>query len=231
MRVSVKEVDRGWKDLKKTLAALKQGGSYTKVGILGSNAEKEVEGGGITTVRLAMVHEFGATIDHPGGTPYAIGKGGRAVFLRKGESAPGWAGTTKPHKITIPERSYLRSTFEEKRSSYVEALKKMLAKVYEGKLSIAQVLGVLGLKMVADVKGKIRSGIAPPNAPATLRRKLKAGKWNEKDNAARGAEAGSPVALINTGQNLLNRITHRVVVKDGPLAAAEAPTKPTKKGE
>lgn len=82
-------------------------------GVLANNIETAVVGPLKAEVSsnapYALIHEFGGTIKHPGGTPYFIGENGLAVFVRKGSLA-GLRGlpVTKPHDITLPERPYMR---------------------------------------------------------------------------------------------------------------------------
>ena len=224
-RVVVREVDKGWDRIRKAVRAAKDRKSYVKVGVLAKDGGAAVEGAesGFTVARLAAVHEFGATIQHPGGTPYKIGPGGQAVFVKKGTE--GIAGYTKPHVIVIPERSFLRSTFADQREEYVQILKALIGELYEGKTSVRKVLSIMGMKFQSDIKAKIKRGISPANAPSTLRRKLKAGMWNTS------AKKGTPTPLIDTGQNLLNRIHFKVVVVETPLeeigsgTSAEMPTR------
>lgn len=84
-----------------------------RVGIIGEQAAQIHPDTNLTNAELGAVHEFGATINHPGGQPYII-KDGRAVFISKGTElgrkliAKGQV--TKAHQIVIPTRSFLRST-------------------------------------------------------------------------------------------------------------------------
>ncbi len=77
-----------------------------RVGIIGQQAYQRHPGIDLTNAELGAVHEFGATINHPGGTPYLIKEDGTAQFVskEKGENLP----KTKPHQINIPARSFLR---------------------------------------------------------------------------------------------------------------------------
>lgn len=101
----------------------------------------------------------------------------------------------------IPERSFLRSTFDEQRPALLELIRKLVRGIYEGKITTQKALGVIGVKFAADVKKKVTEGeqIPPPNAPATLARK-----------AAKGEAAAAPRTLIDTGR-LINSVTHQVV--------------------
>lgn len=102
----------------------------------------------------------------------------------------------------IPERSFIRSTFEANKAFYQAALRAGINRVMDGQGSFARMLGMLGAKMAADMKKTIVAGIDPPTSPATTARKL------AKSYA--GAAAGDPKPLIDTGQ-LLSSITWEVV--------------------
>lgn len=54
----------------------------------------------------AAIHQFGGTINHPGGTPYIVTDRG-AIWLKKDGSYPANVRFTKPHPITIPAREML----------------------------------------------------------------------------------------------------------------------------
>ena len=82
----------------------------------------------------------------------------------------------------IPERSFLRSTFDDKREEMVRAGEKLMGAVLDGKMDVDRALGLLGAKLASDVKAKITSSIPPPDKPATVARK------------------GSSTTLIDTGR-------------------------------
>jgi phage gpG-like protein len=158
-------VDNGWDLFKKKLAVRFRGISVT-VGIQGSEAaeQHDVEAGGtLTNVQLGSHHEFGATVKN------GFGKG---------------------IKIVIPQRSFLRSTFDENRKKYrkllIDAAKKSVRAV-----SPLAAFVVAGEIARGDVIKKIRAGIPPPLEPTTIARK------------------GSSTPLIDTGI-LLNSITAKV---------------------
>lgn len=102
-------------------------GNITELNI--RNGVLEFESGVDTSiVPYAIIHELGGTIRHPGGTPYMIGRGGRAVFLRKGD--PRAIGKTRPHPIKIPARPYLKPGMQrfndEALPRYIKRLMKLL---------------------------------------------------------------------------------------------------------
>lgn len=113
-------------------------------------------------VMIANVHEFGVTIQKEKGS------------------------------IIIPERSFLRSTFDEKNGDWLEFIKRQLKQVLELKIDARTLWERLGARIVADVQIKITDLDTPPNAPSTI------------------AKKGSSNPLIDTG-GLRRRITYRVV--------------------
>ncbi len=101
-------------------------------------------------------------------------------------------GTRNGH---IPERSFIRSSFDKNKAEYLETLKKLFKGVYENKMDVPRALGLMGVKMAADIKKGITkgAGIPPPNAPSTI------------------AAKGSSRPLDDTGR-LVNSISHAVVI-------------------
>jgi len=73
-------------------------------------------------VPYAAIHEYGGIIHHPGGTPYFIGKDGQPVFVSKETALGARLPVTKPHDIPMPERSYMRSGFQDFRDRIVQGL-------------------------------------------------------------------------------------------------------------
>ncbi len=72
----------------------------------------------------AAIHEFGGTIQHPGGTPYFVSKrDGRAMFVSKSAAVSRYLPVTRPHLIKIPERSYMRSTLRDMRQEIIDGLR------------------------------------------------------------------------------------------------------------
>jgi len=160
LTASISETDSGWDKLAKTLKDFSS--KSVKVGI---QSDEDAE-----LLMIANVQEFGADIDHPGGTPYIIGKGGRAKFVKKGTQNV--AGITKPHKIIIPSRPFIRQTFDKR----LDELKKLGfdlgGLVIDDKLLLKQALENWGDQFVAFIRNEIAEGNNfEPNAPATIRMK------------------------------------------------------------
>lgn len=114
--------------------------------------------GGTPVGTVARAHELGATINHPGGTPYIVikGKDGRvrAVFLRKSSrlgrggkktSQQRGAGRikaairkgspikfTRAHRIVIPKRPFLRPALLKSKAAWTGAYYSEVNKVLAG---------------------------------------------------------------------------------------------------
>lgn len=173
-RQTVVDQDLGWRAIRRTVRDAH--GEYVTVGVRGGETSR---GEPITNIALAMIHEFGVTFQHPGGTPYVM-IGNRAAFLHKGDTRA--TGVTQPHQITIPERSFIRSGFDKNVRKYIEIMRAGARKMAVNQTTARRVLGLLGEIAVADVVSLINAGIPPPNAPSTIRAK------------------GSSKPLIDTGQ-------------------------------
>ena len=92
---------------------------------------------------------------------------------------------------TIPQRSFLRKTFDDGANELTKSIVNAALKMSDGSMSVDKALNQLGLKGVLMVKGAIRKGIAPALAQETIDRK------------------GSTKQLIDTGR-MINSIRHKV---------------------
>lgn len=92
----------------------------------------------------------------------------------------------------IPQRSFLRSTLDERREEIASAQAKLAVRALEGKVEHGTALNQLGAKVAGMVVAKINSNIPPKLADETIDRK------------------NSSVALISTGQ-LKSSITWKVM--------------------
>lgn len=151
---------------------------------------------GALQVKIDAIHEFGGTINHPGGTPYGYASlkdrlAKRVSFLKKGGSSYFVLGVTRPHRITIPPRPYIRPTVAKNRDAYARYVQRLAERVVEGESDKAAMLGLLGQRVQADVRKTIRALKTPPLKAATIRHK------------------GSDKPLIDHG-NLLRSINYQV---------------------
>lgn len=90
----------------------------------------------------------------------------------------------------IPERSFLRSTFDANQAKYARMEEALALRMVQGGVDERKALGLLGQVAVSDIRAAITTGtgIAPSLAPETIRRK------------------GSSRPLVDTGQ-LVGAIT------------------------
>ncbi len=58
---------------------------------------------------------------------------------------------------TVPQRSFLRSTFDEEDKNYIKLLTSVFAKIAREKMTTRQAVAVFGAKVVSDIKKKILS--------------------------------------------------------------------------
>ena len=110
-------------------------------------------------------------------------------------------GTTKAGKkknITIPERSFIRTTMDEKRGQLNTLTDKLLVQVTLGQFKMKRALQILGEFIETSIKRKITILQDPGNAPSTV------------------AKKGSSNPLIDTGR-MRNSIRHKTVVKTKPV--------------
>lgn len=90
----------------------------------------------------------------------------------------------------IPERSFIRSTFEAKSRQLGKMAEQMARKAIEGQ-GVEVSLNLMGMYLATEIKKTITNRIAPVNADSTIARK------------------GSDVPLVDTGQ-LINSVTYTV---------------------
>lgn len=107
----------------------------------------------------------------------------------------------------IPERSFIRGSFNRNRPKYETLVRQLVTGLYEGKTTERQALGILGAVMSTDMKLGITSGggIKPRDSDATLRRK--AGKGSRPRGFVGPLQ---PRTLVDTGQ-LVGAISWAVV--------------------
>jgi len=71
----------------------------------------------------------------------------------------------------IPERSFMRTTFDEQQKKLSNTIAMQYSMVKTGSTTIYRALNLIGLKHSDDIKNKINSNIPPVNSPATIKRK------------------------------------------------------------
>lgn len=154
--------------LRKEMEKITDGAKFVLVGLPEDAGEAE---SGQTMASIGAVHEFGADIDHPGGTSYgyktkADAEKGKVSFLKKGEGFME-LGVTGPHVISIPARPWLVPGVTEGEKEYIDIIEDGI----KDGLSNDVILEQVGLIAVAKVQQKIVDVRTPPNAPSTIRKK------------------------------------------------------------
>lgn len=71
----------------------------------------------------------------------------------------------------IPERSFMRSTFDEKSGQLLSQMNMQYGNVLAGRKTIRQALSFVGMVHETDIKTKIRDLKIPPNAEYTIKKK------------------------------------------------------------
>jgi hypothetical protein len=141
-----------------------------KVGVFGSDDSE--------LVTIARVHEYGAEIPV---TPKM-----RAWF-----AANGFPLKKETTVITIPERSFLRSGYDENKDEIIDKVKQLLPSVLEGNVNPQLFMEMIGLEFAGLIQKKLRNLRDPANSSMTIERK------------------GSTNPLIDTGR-LVGSIRHEI---------------------
>lgn len=181
-------------ELNKLIRVLKKE-KKVRIGIIGSRATAEHNSeSGLTNAKLGAIHEFGADIKHPGGTPYKILTNGKAQFVKKSEGAD--LPVTQPHEIHIPRRSFLLDPLTEKLPKEIKQLRKYIFKqIFEKKApdDFYKKLLEISLKIV---KGAFDDGGY--------------GQWKPLTAASRRRKRGTDKILLDT-RGLRNSITGKTI--------------------
>lgn len=157
--------------LLKVLEALE--GNKIEIGIFGSDDS--------TILMIATVQEFGCKIDV---TPKM-----RAYLHSQGLHLK---ASTK--QITIPERSFIRSGFDEQKDRYEKRAAKLLDKVLHLEMPVDTFFNTLGEYIAGQLQEYLTNIDRPPNHPFTIAQK----------------QSSNP--LVDSGR-MRQAISHRVVKK------------------
>lgn len=148
-----------------------------EVGIFGKDGERYEDGTPI--LLIANVNEFGLNISvTPEMRAYLHGQG---LHLRN-----------STREIRIPERSYIRSGFDDREKKFRKTANKLLEQVLMQEIRLDTFFKTLGEYIVGELQDYMTDIRTPPNHPFTI------------------AQKGSSNPLIDTGR-LRQAITFRVV--------------------
>lgn len=130
---------------------------------------------GMSVIEVAIINEFGATIQHPGGTAYGFNsekdfKSNKVKFLEKGK---GFAslGKTDAHTIVIPPRPFMHYTAISSKAYVHNYQKNMARKLIKYGGNTDTMLSALAGKYVTFIQATIKNFQTPANAPSTIRAK------------------------------------------------------------
>lgn len=146
----------------------------------------------ITNAQLGAIHEFGADIDHPGGTSFGFASKAAEArnevrFLKKGKGFLE-LGVTGPYKINIPARPWLTPGVQSGNDEYLQII---TAAVEAGK-PLKRALEQVGVVAASKVQVYMTQLKEPANAASTIKKK------------------GSANPLIDSGA-LRQSVTYKVV--------------------
>lgn len=160
------ENDKGYDDFVESF--LDTNDVTVTIGVHSQDNEQAGEDSEISLAELLRVHEFGANIKHPGGTPYVMTDSGPR-FVEKGH--PNAVGVTSPHTIPIPPRPVLRRGIGDNDDEISELSARELGDALEGRQSVHQAMNRIGIHAKGLVQAMFGSSKLAPNAPSTVRRK------------------------------------------------------------
>jgi hypothetical protein len=154
---------------------------FVKVGYPSGEAETSKIHGKtkFSMVQLATVHEFGAKIKHPGGTLFSKNKKGQVRFTKQGgkvkvagevDKNRTVMGITGEHAINIPERSFIRKSFDKDRNDIQKFVGHVYGIIVDNKYTIHQGLSAIGQFAVNSIK-KYFPSISPPLSKKTIVKK------------------------------------------------------------
>lgn len=137
--------------------------------VVGALGDAEYEDG-LSNADLLAIHEFGAEIDHPGGTRYSIDKTGKSKFLSNSFVGPAH-GVTSAHKIIIPERPVMRTAFKKSQDDAKKLLSKSVSECLNGDISTDMVYERAGMLLRNVILDTFTNNDFKPNTAETVRRK------------------------------------------------------------
>jgi hypothetical protein len=166
--VTVTRKDKNW--LKKLRDANKGHGVLAVGYPVGSTGVSTKYPDGTPVILVAAANNFGANINHPGGTPYVMGGDGMAHFVGKDFTGP-VHGVTAPHNIKIPRRDFMGPGGKLAIENTRGIVKTMVPKINAGKATKGDALKIIGPVAESAFKTAIEQIKTPPNAASTIAKK------------------------------------------------------------
>lgn len=98
-------------------------------------------------------------------------EGGTTVLQYASANEFGASGAGKNGSVTIPERSYIRSTIDERKRRIFGKAFNLQRDIFEGRTSIERALAIMGVLIKGNIIQKIVSLRSPANADSTIKAK------------------------------------------------------------
>ena len=118
--------------------------------------------------------------------------------------------------INMPERSFLRASFDKNRTKYLKLNKKLVTDIYSGRKTVEKSLDILGETILNDIKRfLVGDEVKPPTLRDTNTGDAVKSLGAQLENIARttGLDSGaSKKTLIDTAQ-MMNSLTFKRVMK------------------
>jgi hypothetical protein len=89
-----------------------------------------------------------------------------------------------PSEKHTPERSFIRSTYDDKRENLAQAMVVAKNAIVSGRMTTREALDQVGLLHTAQVIEKINSDVPPENAPSTIEQKGSSGTLRDTKQLA-----------------------------------------------
>lgn len=156
---------------------------------------------------IAAVQNYGATINHPGGTAYFFSElAQRVVFISSsshlGHELLSKGIKTKPHTIVIPPTHFMENCQKTNKEKWKELIKKAWAAVFLGKIEADKAMEQMGMVIEGDISKSIAAVNSPPLKASTIRQK----RSKYKDTKTTGS---LDKRLVNQGI-MLDSVSHKV---------------------
>lgn len=122
---------------------------------------------------IAAVQNYGATINHPGGTAYFISElAQRAVFISSsshlGHELLSKGIKTKPHTIVIPPTHFWENCQKENKEKWKKLIKDAWTSVFLGNITPDKAVEQVGMVIEGDIAKAIAAVENPPLAQSTI---------------------------------------------------------------
>ena len=167
------------------------------------------DGGEIGNAAIGYINEFGATFEHPGGTPYirdAITDGKFVGVRFVDRSFPSPDGHTEAHTITIPARPHLVPGVRRAQARTAATMKRAGQAALAGQDPVPQLVAA-GLIAEDSVKAVIEEVLGPPLAAATLAQRRAGGFKGTTPLLRTGAYRSAITSVIEDGGVASGRAT------------------------